>query len=678
MRPTRRPANERHMPSFRRALILLALVIGAPGLAGAEDLNRSALEQLFGEPVTTSATGKPQRVSDVPVAMDIITAEQIRRSGAHDIPGVLARYTTLDVQRYGPDDYSVGVRGYAVPNTPRLLVLVDGRQVYFDDYGRTVWSAIPVQLIEIRQIEVVRGPNTALFGFNAAAGVINIVTFSPSYDRVNSVIARGGTGGYGELSAAATAPLPGSGGVRVSAGMRRQDPFSRGYSATELAEGVRAPAAEEQAATTAEFGLGSSVRVGLDANYAAINGDHLNNWFITHESEQVWSLRGRVSADTAYGVLDASLTYTGMDERLGGTPTWRQGTTTLELSDTVKLGSAHTVRPFVQFRTEGLQESADLMLRTPMPVSGMSVNVGYDIASAGVMWNWAITDSLEWTGALRGDQLWLRGKGYDAPGQPFSDSDYNRRAFGTLAYNAALVWKPTALDTVRVSAARGIQSPSLAELGARFSQLFGSPYAPVTVVDDYEVGYRRRLQALSTDIDITGFTQANRSFSSSLYGYPNLFPPAVAAPTTVPASLGTSHDSGVEVSVTTHLSPAFEVGVKYRGVFIGSGLEPVMIDYQRASPRHIATAHVGWTRGKWEADLFVRYASSMSGFRAQAGIPMPVSVKDYVTTYGRIGYRVTPRLTAALEAEDMLQAHQVQNIGTVTERRFYLSLRADF
>ena len=59
------------------------------------------------------------------------------------------------------------------------MVLINGRQVYMVDYGRIVWGNLPVQLNEIRQIEVIKGPNSALYGFNAVGGVINIITYDP-------------------------------------------------------------------------------------------------------------------------------------------------------------------------------------------------------------------------------------------------------------------------------------------------------------------------------------------------------------------------------------------------------------------------------------------------------------------------------------------------------------------
>ena len=60
----------------------------APALR-AQSVDYSGFEQLFGEPVTTSATGKPQRMSEVPANMEIITADDIRRSGADNIPDIL-------------------------------------------------------------------------------------------------------------------------------------------------------------------------------------------------------------------------------------------------------------------------------------------------------------------------------------------------------------------------------------------------------------------------------------------------------------------------------------------------------------------------------------------------------------------------------------------------------------
>ena len=90
------------------------------------------------------------------------------------------------MRRYGFAAADVGIRGYNETSNPRLLVLLNGQQVYLDDIGRTQWYTLPVELDEIRQIEIVKGPNTALFGFNAASGVINIITYDPMRESVNT------------------------------------------------------------------------------------------------------------------------------------------------------------------------------------------------------------------------------------------------------------------------------------------------------------------------------------------------------------------------------------------------------------------------------------------------------------------------------------------------------------
>ncbi len=103
---------------------------------------------------------------------------------------------------------------------------IDGRQVYADYYGFTPWSTLPVELSDIRQIEIVEGPNSALFGFNAVGGVINIVTYDPLYDDVNTASITGGTQNLVQGSGVATFRMGDTAGLRVSLGGRGNDDFS--------------------------------------------------------------------------------------------------------------------------------------------------------------------------------------------------------------------------------------------------------------------------------------------------------------------------------------------------------------------------------------------------------------------------------------------------------------------
>src|SRR4030088_1854403 len=90
------------------SLVCCALI---PSASHAQSIDYGSLEQLFGESVTTSATGSPQRVTEVPANMEIITADEIRRSGADNIPDILQFIAGVDVRRYSFAQAEVSVRG---------------------------------------------------------------------------------------------------------------------------------------------------------------------------------------------------------------------------------------------------------------------------------------------------------------------------------------------------------------------------------------------------------------------------------------------------------------------------------------------------------------------------------------------------------------------------------------
>src|ERR1700722_20718549 len=140
-------------PRIAAALVLMSASHGA----AAQTINYGPLEQLFGEPITTSVTGSAQRASEVPANMEIITAEDIRRSGARDVTSALRNVVGVDLMQFGNDNTEVSVRGYDQPFAANLLVLINGRQVYEDTYSQKPWRALPVELADIRQIELVKG-----------------------------------------------------------------------------------------------------------------------------------------------------------------------------------------------------------------------------------------------------------------------------------------------------------------------------------------------------------------------------------------------------------------------------------------------------------------------------------------------------------------------------------------
>lgn len=135
----------------------------------------------------------------------VITDEDIRHSGATDIPTLLRRIPGLEVMQMTGADFNVSVRGNNQAAANKLLVLVDGRSIYEDTFGSVFWTLLPVTLPEIKRIEVLKGPASAIYGFNAFDGVVNIITKSPEEMKgnTNGTTLQFGGGEFGTIRAAA-------------------------------------------------------------------------------------------------------------------------------------------------------------------------------------------------------------------------------------------------------------------------------------------------------------------------------------------------------------------------------------------------------------------------------------------------------------------------------------------
>ncbi|WNG39848.1 TonB-dependent receptor [Archangium violaceum] len=126
-----------------------------------------------------TASRRAQSSLEAPNATTVITAEDIRLSGATSLPELLRRVPGAEVMMLGTGSANLSLRGFNQRVANKVLVLVDGRTEYQDFLGMTLWSSIPVELEEIERIEVIRGPGSALYGANAMLGVVNIITRAP-------------------------------------------------------------------------------------------------------------------------------------------------------------------------------------------------------------------------------------------------------------------------------------------------------------------------------------------------------------------------------------------------------------------------------------------------------------------------------------------------------------------
>jgi iron complex outermembrane receptor protein len=162
---------------------LMLMFVSAPAIAAPEPACESTdtpnVFSLIQEETVSTAIRREQPISQAPSNVYVITAEDIRQSGAPDVPTILRRIPGLEVMQVTGADFNVSVRGNNQLFANKMLVLVDGRSVYIDVQGFVFWKGLPVTLPEIKQIEVIKGPVAALYGFNAFDGVVNIITKSP-------------------------------------------------------------------------------------------------------------------------------------------------------------------------------------------------------------------------------------------------------------------------------------------------------------------------------------------------------------------------------------------------------------------------------------------------------------------------------------------------------------------
>ncbi|HRX52302.1 MAG TPA: TonB-dependent receptor [Candidatus Krumholzibacteria bacterium] len=158
------------------AVVLLAAAPGSPVAEEYDDFNELDLSALLDQVVVTAAKHE-QTVGDSPVSAYVITAEQIAASGALSLPELLRDVPGLDVIANSSSQTDVSARGLNDLASNNVLVLIDGRSVYFDFYGVSLWESLPLAMEEIRAVEVILGPGSAYYGANAFACVINILTY---------------------------------------------------------------------------------------------------------------------------------------------------------------------------------------------------------------------------------------------------------------------------------------------------------------------------------------------------------------------------------------------------------------------------------------------------------------------------------------------------------------------
>src|SRR4029453_8726061 len=128
--------------------------------------------------VTASRTD--QQLVNAPASVSVVTNETIQNSPATNIADPLGAGPGINVAQLTARDVNLTPRGATSTLATSQLALVDGRSVYLDFFGMVMWDLVPNNANEIKQIEVIRGPASAVWGPTAMVGVVKVIPVSPS------------------------------------------------------------------------------------------------------------------------------------------------------------------------------------------------------------------------------------------------------------------------------------------------------------------------------------------------------------------------------------------------------------------------------------------------------------------------------------------------------------------
>ena len=195
----------------------------------------------YEEQVVVTASKVEQQLVNAPATVSVIGQQALASKASQDYAGLFRAVPGVNVTQTSARDLNITSRGATGTLSTTQLALIDGRSVYLDFFGFVGWDFLPVNFSEIKQVEVIRGPASAIWGANAMTGVVNIITKAPRDMQGTSI-----TMGFGTFNRSVDGQTtdPGNGGMfytnlthamvvndrwsyKLNVGFYGSDPFAR-------------------------------------------------------------------------------------------------------------------------------------------------------------------------------------------------------------------------------------------------------------------------------------------------------------------------------------------------------------------------------------------------------------------------------------------------------------------
>jgi outer membrane receptor protein involved in Fe transport len=189
--------------------------------------------------VVVTASRREEQLLNAPATMTVLTEDVLATAPGQSVTELLRLVPGLNTIQTSARDVNVTSRGATSTLSDSMLVLFDGRSIYQDFFGSVLWDFLPVDTTEIKQVEVIRGPASAVWGANAMTGVVNVVSKTPREMQGTSVAIRFGQfdrsppgarfdgGALFSISATHARAMNDRFAYKISAGLLAQENFLR-------------------------------------------------------------------------------------------------------------------------------------------------------------------------------------------------------------------------------------------------------------------------------------------------------------------------------------------------------------------------------------------------------------------------------------------------------------------
>ena len=209
---------------------------------------------VYEEQVVVTASRVEQQLVNAPATVSVVTADVIASTPATNYAELFRSVPGVNLSQTSARDFNITMRGAASTLATSTLALLDGRSLYLDFFGFVAWDLLPVNPNELKQIEVIRGPASAVWGANAMNGVVNFISKTPRELNGNSATLTFGTFGrdidggqqlgngtlFG-VNATHARAVNDRWAYKISAGGYTSDPFARPTGAIPNGTGTQYP-----------------------------------------------------------------------------------------------------------------------------------------------------------------------------------------------------------------------------------------------------------------------------------------------------------------------------------------------------------------------------------------------------------------------------------------------------